>query len=162
VNTSSITSRSVDRAPAEPVDFAPNARTPVGERQRIVIADDHEPTRVLLRTLIKLEGMQLVGEAGDGGKAVELALEREPHVVVLDVDMPGLDGLGAAEIIKASRPAIRLLLHTGRPLDAAYDRAAALQLPLADTRDLHITIRQLARSTETRATSAMRPGHLLR
>ena len=121
---------------------------PTGEPRRIVIADDHEPTRVLLRTLIELEGMQVVGEARDGNEAVALALERGPDVVLLDVNMPKLDGLGAAEMIRARRPRIRLLIHTGEPLETAVDRAAALQLPLADKRDLHLTIRQLARQIE--------------
>ena len=115
-----------------------------GERRRIVIADDHEPTRVLLRTLIELEGMQVVGEARDGSEAVALALEHEPDLVLLDINMPRLDGLGAAEIIRARRPSIGLFLHSGEPLDAALERAAALEVPVADKRDLHITIQQLA------------------
>ena len=126
------------------------ANAPIGERLRIVIADDHEPTRVLMRTLIELEGMQVVGEAKDGSEAVALALEREPDVVLLDVNMPGLDGLGAAELIRASCPRIQLLLHTGEPLDSTLGRAAALQLPLADKRDLHLTIEQFAQQTEPR------------
>lgn len=126
------------------------ANAPIGERRRIVIADDHEPTRVLMRTLIELEGMQVVGEAKDGSEAVALALEREPDVVLLDVNMPGLDGLGAAELIRASCPRIQLLLHTGEPLDSTLGRAAALQLPLADKRDLHLTIEQFAQQTEPR------------
>ena len=137
------------------------SEAPVRERPQIVIADDHEPTRVLLRTLIELEGMQVVGEAEDGGEAVALALEHEPDVVLLDVNMPRLDGLDAAEIILASRPWIRLLLHTGEPLDTARGRALELQLPLADKRDLHLTIQQLARQVETRRASAKRRGRLL-
>ena len=117
----------------------------IATRRRVVVADDHEPTRVLLRTLIELEGMQVVGEAEDGSAAIALALEHEPDFVLLDVNMPGLDGLDAAETIRATRPRIRLLLHSGEPLDMAFDRAAALQLPLADKRDLHITVQQLAR-----------------
>jgi CheY-like chemotaxis protein len=124
------------------------ASAPIGERRRIVIADDHEPTRVLMRTLIELEGMQVVGEAEDGSEAVALALEQGPDVVLLDVNMPGLDGLGAAGIIRAARPRIQLLLHTGEPLETARGRAAALQLPLADKRDLRATIEQLAQQTE--------------
>ena len=126
------------------------SNAPIGELRRIVIADDHEPTRVLLRTLIELEGMQVVGEAADGNEAVALALQHEPEVVLLDVNMPRLDGIDAAEIIHTWRPQIRLLLHTGEPLDAARGRAAGLQLPLADKRDLHVTIQELAKQTETR------------
>jgi len=130
------------------------SNTPIRVQRRVLIADDHEPTRVLLRTLIELEGMQLVGEAEDGDGAVELALDHEPDVVLLDVNMPGLDGLGAAEKIRASRPWIRLLLHTGEPLETARARAAALHVPLADKRDLHITIQQLSKQPETRRARA--------
>ena len=124
------------------------ANAPIGERPRIVIADDHEPTRVLLRTLIELEGMQVVGEAEDGREAVALVLEHDPDLVLLDVNMPGLDGLGAAEVIRASRPRIQLLLHTGEPLEAARGRATALQLPLTDKRDLHLVVARLAQQAE--------------
>ena len=128
------------------VDFAPTP-PPVAQTlgRRIVIADAYEPTRVLLRTLIELEGMQVVGEAEDGSEAVALALELEPDVLLLDVCMPGLDGLGAAELIRASRPQIQVVLQSDEPLETALGRAAALQLPLADKRDLHETIEQLAR-----------------
>jgi DNA-binding NarL/FixJ family response regulator len=126
------------------------------EPRRVVIADDHEPTRVLLRTLIEIEGMQVVGEAEDGSTAVALALEHEPDVVLLDLNMPGLDGLGAAELIRASRPWIQLHLHTGEPLDTARARAASLHVPLADKRDLHLTIRQLAQRAGTRQASKVR------
>lgn len=115
-----------------------------GERLRLVIADDHEPTRVLLRTLIELRAMHVVGEAEDGNAAVALALEHQPDVVLLDANLPGLDGISAAELIRARHPEIRLLLHTSEPLDTARDRAAALHVPLADKRDLQKTIEQLA------------------
>jgi CheY-like chemotaxis protein len=133
------------------------SHAPIGALQRIVIGDDNEPTRVLLRTLIELEGMQLVGEAQEGSEAVALALAHEPDVVLLDVNMPGMDCLGAAEVIRASRPQIRLLLHSGEPLDTARSRAAALELPVADKRDLHITIQQLAQQTETRSRPVRAP-----
>jgi CheY-like chemotaxis protein len=138
------------------------AKAPIEERRRIVIADDHEPTRVLMRTLIELEGMQVVGEAADGSEAVALALEHDPDVVLLDVNMPGLGGLGAAEIIRASRPRIQLLLHTDEPLDTALGRAAALELPLADKRYLHTTIEQLTQQTETHPANATRSRGRLR
>ena len=123
---------------------------PVSVRSRVLIADDHEPTRVLLRTLIELEGMEVVGEAEDGNAAVALALEREPDVVLLDVNMPGLDGLGAAELIRGSCPQTLLLLHSGEPLETVGDRAAALRMPVADKRDLHKTISEVAHQTRGR------------
>lgn len=117
----------------------------LSERPRIVIADDHEPTRVLLRTLIELEAMHVVGEAEDGKTAIALAVEHQPDIVLLDVNMPGLDGISAAEIIRIQHPQIHILLHTGEPLETTRDRAAELNLPLFDKRDLHNTIAQLGR-----------------
>jgi CheY-like chemotaxis protein len=111
---------------------------------RIVIADDHEPTRVLLRTLIELQDMQIVGEAEDGTEAVTLALEHRADVVLLDVNMPRLDGLSAAELIRAQRPQTRLLLHTGDPNETTRRRAAALRLPLVDKLNVHKTIAHIA------------------
>ena len=136
---------------------------PVAEPLRIVIADDHEATRVLVRTLVELEAMHVVGEAENGEAAVALALEQDPDVVLLDVNMPVLDGLSAAKIIRARRPRIRVLLHTGEPLEAMVDRAAALDLPLADKRDLHKTVEQLAWRAGTRKATEGRvqPGRAL-
>lgn len=114
------------------------------EPLRIVIADDHEPTRVLLRTLIELAAMHVVGEAADGKTAIALALEHDPDIVLLDINMPGLDGLTAALIIRTRRPQMHILLHTGEPLETTRDRVAAVHLPLSDKRDLHRTIEQLA------------------
>src|SRR5438132_10231255 len=80
---------------------------------RVAIADDDEGMRVLLRTMLSLSpGIEFVGEAADGIEAVKLAEHENPDVVLLDVQMPRLDGIGAAEIIQAFRPSIRVLLHT--------------------------------------------------
>lgn len=133
-----------------------SSNSAAGEPLRIVFADDHEPTRVLLRTLIELEAMHVVGEAEDCKTAIALALEHDPDIVLLDINMPGLDGLSAAEIIRTQRPRTHILLHTGEPLETTRDRAAALHLPLFDKRDLHKTIEQLAaaRSASTQRVQA--------
>jgi DNA-binding NarL/FixJ family response regulator len=115
-----------------------------GAQLRLVIADDHEPTRFLLRTLIEHTAMHVVGEADDGKTAIALALEHNPDIVLLDINMPGLDGLSAAEIIRTQRPRIHIRLHTGEPLETTRDRAAALHLPVFDKRDVHKTIDRLA------------------
>jgi DNA-binding NarL/FixJ family response regulator len=138
----------------------PKASNLSGAPLRIVIADDHEPTRVLLRTLIELTPMHVVGEAEDGKTAIALALEHDPDIVLLDINMPGLDGLGAAEIIRTRRPRIHIVLHTCEPLDTTRNRAAALHLPLFDKRDLHRTIEQLAAvSQPQRSASQQRARH---
>ena len=131
-----------------------SSSSPAGGGLRIVIADDHEPTRVLLRTLVEVEAMHVVGEAEDGKAAVALAFEQRPDAVLLDVNMPRLDGISAAVIIRAQLPEIRLFLHTGELLDTVRDRAAEHHLLLADKRDLAKTIEQLAEETDARGAAA--------
>lgn len=72
---------------------------------RILIADDVPMVRAGLRLLIEMhKGWSVCGEAGDGQDAVQKALTLNPDVVLLDVSMPHLNGLQAAELIKKDRP----------------------------------------------------------
>jgi two-component system, NarL family, response regulator LiaR len=85
----------------------------MSEAIRILIADDHAIVREGLRALIGTEpDLELVGEASDGVQAVEKALTLKPDVILLDMMMPGKDGLGAiADIIKEN-PDARILVLT--------------------------------------------------
>ena len=68
---------------------------------RVILADDHEMIRASLRGLLEQEaGMEVVGEAEDGRRAVELVGEVSPDVVVMDVDMPVLNGVEATRQIR--------------------------------------------------------------
>jgi response regulator NasT len=67
--------------------------------RRVVVAEDEALIRLDLVEMLREAGYDVVGEAGDGAKAVELATELRPDLVVLDVKMPVLDGLSAAEQI---------------------------------------------------------------
>ena len=70
----------------------------------ILIADDHEPVRRVLRSLIESRADWTVcGEAANGKAAVEKAKELKPHIVVLDVSMPEMNGLDAAPLIRRRR-----------------------------------------------------------
>jgi DNA-binding NarL/FixJ family response regulator len=89
-------------------------------RLRIILADDHITVRHGLKLLINGErDMTVVGEASDGAAAVKLALECRPDVVVMDVSMPGVNGLVAARMLKKSLPDLAVVMLT-RHADDAY------------------------------------------
>jgi two-component system, LytTR family, response regulator len=68
--------------------------------RKVLIADDEAPARALLRELVAARpGLAVVGEAADGLQAVELAQQRQPELVFLDVQMPGLDGFEVLELL---------------------------------------------------------------
>ncbi len=70
---------------------------------RVVIAEDEAIIRMDLRETLEEEGYEVVGETGRGDDAVELVRELHPDLAILDVKMPGLDGLSAAEIINREK-----------------------------------------------------------
>jgi DNA-binding NarL/FixJ family response regulator len=79
---------------------------------RILLAEDHLVVREGLRALLEREGFQVVGEASDGLKAVEMAGELAPQVAVLDFDMPNMNGITAAQQLAKVSPKTKLLLLT--------------------------------------------------
>ncbi|HEX9487312.1 MAG TPA: response regulator transcription factor [Gemmatimonadales bacterium] len=79
---------------------------------RVLLADDHELVRQALRALLEQHGFAIVGEAADGSAAVKLASDLQPDIAVLDVAMPMLNGVGAAEAIGRAAPKTRVILLT--------------------------------------------------
>jgi two-component system, NarL family, response regulator LiaR len=80
---------------------------------RVLIADDHAVVRQGLRTFLELQDdIEVVGDAGDGEEAVDAALEGRPDVVLMDLVMPGLDGIEATRRILRERPATRVIALT--------------------------------------------------
>jgi DNA-binding NarL/FixJ family response regulator len=78
---------------------------------RVVVADDHPTFRRGLRALIdSLPDIELVGEAADGQSAVAQAAELLPDVVVMDLNMPGLNGVQATRQIVAANPSVAVLV----------------------------------------------------
>jgi len=86
---------------------------------RVLIVDDHAPFRALARMLLVADGFEVVGEAADGAGALRAARQLEPDVVVLDVQMPGVDGFGVdgfgvAEALAGQAPAPAVVLVSSR------------------------------------------------
>lgn len=92
------------------------------ESLRIVIADDEPIIRLDLRKTLENMGHQVVGEAGDGAKAIEVAREMKPDIVILDIKMPELDGIDGAKVITTEGIAPVLLL-TAYSQKGLVDRA---------------------------------------
>jgi DNA-binding NarL/FixJ family response regulator len=91
---------------------------------RVAIADDQELVRAGLRGIIEAEpDLEVVGEAMDGEGAVQLALRERPDVFLMDVRMPGVDGIQATEQIVAAHSPTRVLVLTTFDLDENVYRA---------------------------------------
>lgn len=87
---------------------------PLGEPLRVVIADDHPLFRAGVRERLEKtgSGIDVVGEAGDGQEAYELVGRLHPDVVLLDISMPGMNGIEATRKIKADWPEVGILILT--------------------------------------------------
>ena len=68
-------------------------------KKRILIAEDEPIIRMDLKMLLRKNGFEVVGEAGDGDRAIELAYKLKPDLVLMDIEMPKLNGLKASEVI---------------------------------------------------------------
>ncbi|HUR80166.1 MAG TPA: response regulator transcription factor, partial [Thermoanaerobaculia bacterium] len=79
---------------------------------RILIADDHSLFRDGLRSLLLAEGHEVVGEAKNGAEAVALARELEPDLVLMDVQMPEMDGIAATRAIATENPEQKIVMLT--------------------------------------------------
>jgi len=91
---------------------------------RTVIADDHKLFREGLHALLELEeGVEIVGEARDGEEAVLLARTLTPDVVLMDIDMPGMDGVLATSLIKETGLGVKVLMLSNHEDDARVSSA---------------------------------------
>jgi len=116
----------------QPVDVPDDDKSHVPPlTTRVVIAEDEALIRLDLKEMLEEEGYSVVGEAGDGEQAVELAREHKPDLVILDVKMPKLDGISAAEKIAEERiaPVLMLTAFSQRDLvERARDAGAMAYL----------------------------------
>ncbi len=93
---------------------------------RVLLADDQAMVRSGLRMILELHGVEVVAEATDGGEAVELAIAHRPDLVLMDVRMPGTDGIAATRQIVAAGLETKVLVLTTFDVDQhVYDALTA-------------------------------------
>lgn len=120
------------------------------ENIRVVIADDHTIVRSGVRLLVESEpDIEVIGEAVDGYEVLALVENIQPHVVIMDIGMPELDGLEATRQIKAQWPAVNVLVLTMHREDEYFFEmlragASGYVLKGGDTRDLVNAVRIVA------------------
>ena len=77
---------------------------------RVIVVDDDALVRRVLRDVLQLAGIVVIAEAGGGREAIELARHYKPDIVLMDLLMPGIDGIAAMREIHASRPDIKIVM----------------------------------------------------
>lgn len=93
---------------------------------KLVIADDHAPIRLALRVLLECDlDAQVVGETGDGDETVEMVERLRPQLVLMDVNMPGTDGVAATRSIRSAYPSVRVVALTASQDAASVARMIA-------------------------------------
>jgi DNA-binding NarL/FixJ family response regulator len=83
------------------------------DKARVVIADDHVLVREGLRKLLELDSnIEVIDEVGDGQGAINIARKEKPDIIIMDVNMPGTDGIVATRVIKRELPLVRIIALT--------------------------------------------------
>src|SRR5215217_2437321 len=93
-------------------EAAGSAETLTSDQLRVMLVDDHDLFRTGLRNLLEEQGLQIVAEASDGSAAVSLVRELAPDVVVMDLNMPGMNGIDATREIARLAPLTRVVVLT--------------------------------------------------
>jgi DNA-binding NarL/FixJ family response regulator len=96
----------------EPPEITPlDADTGV-QRRRILIVDDGDAVRDIIRIFLEKEGLQVCGEAADGVEAIEKAKTLKPDLIILDLAMPGMNGVEAASVLTGTVPGVPIVILT--------------------------------------------------
>jgi response regulator NasT len=126
------------------------------QKTRVLIAEDEALIRLDLKEMLEEEGYDVVGEVGDGQQAVDRARELAPDLVILDIQMPVLDGLSAAEQIASARiaPVIVLTAFSQRELvERARDAGAMAYLVKPFSKNDLVPAIEVARARFTEMTA---------
>lgn len=125
------------------------------DRVSVLLADDSTTIRAMLSSLLgDVPEIDLVAVAENGERAVELALEHRPDVVIMDMQMPGLGGLDAARQIIETWPEARIIMNTAygdQGLQSEAEEIGAIGYITKDQRPAHLiqTVLDVAKSVET-------------
>ncbi|HMN98271.1 MAG TPA: response regulator [Miltoncostaeaceae bacterium] len=104
---------------------------------RVLVVDDHSGVRALIRRVLEDDGFDVVGEAGDGAEALDAAAELRPDLVVMDVVLPGADGIDVAAEMERRGDAPPVILTSSRdPADLGPRLESARALGFVRKRDL--------------------------
>ena len=98
----------------------------MSENIRVLIVDDLSETRENVRKLLQFESdIEVIGQAGTGEQAIEMAQEHQPDIILMDINMPGIDGIGASQKISELVPASQVIIMSVQS-DSDYLRRAML------------------------------------
>jgi DNA-binding NarL/FixJ family response regulator len=106
------------------------------KRTRLLLVDDDPDVRLMLKIRLEMTDIDVVGEAADGLQAIELMPNLDPDVVIMDLMMPGVDGIEATRTIKAEFPNVRILGYTSFPTHQLMEAGADQSFPKTDTEAL--------------------------
>ncbi len=108
----------------------------VKKKIKLLLVDDHPVVRKGLHScLANRENLKIVGEAGDGAESIRIAKELEPDIVLMDINMPGMDGLTVTETLRKETPKIKVLvlsMHSSRDYVLRIIKAGARGYVLKD------------------------------
>ncbi|HWL38110.1 MAG TPA: response regulator transcription factor [Frankiaceae bacterium] len=116
---------------------------------RVMVVDDTDHVRTMLAEMLELDGFEVVAQAANGDEAVALAIEADPDVIVMDLKMPGTDGLESTRRIKETRPTQAVILYTAYldPVIEAQAKEVGVTLCLGKIDGLPELERQISRLT---------------
>ena len=112
-----------------PEPAAPDARPSLparGGALRVLVADDEPTIREFLRTVLEVDGLEVIGFAGDGHEVLRQVAATQPDVVVLDLMMPGMSGLDVLPLLKERHPDLRVVAVSAMPAESAEREAFAV------------------------------------
>lgn len=110
---------------------------------RVLLADDESHVRLFVRSVMTSMGCEVVGEAADGMRAIELFDKTSPDLVLLDVNMPGMDGLATLAALRAKSETVAIVMLTSlaspeiveQALDAGATYHLRKDLPIAELKE---------------------------